>query len=78
MQKFNVVDMKSAMMPVIEAEFPSLPSYRLTDWETMLIMDAEPSSPYHNFLTNETRNHIKTNVLLYKKWRDSTGFIPNQ
>lgn len=75
MQKFNVTDMKSAMMPVTETEFHTLPAYRPIDWETMLLMDSDPMSPYHNFLTEETRRRIKTNVLLYKQWRDRTGFI---
>lgn len=68
--------MKSAMEPVQETDFPSLPAHRLTDWETILLMDGDPTSPFHNFLTEETRKRIKTNALLYKQWRDSTGFIP--
>ena len=76
MQKNNVVDMKSAMDPTPITDFKSLPAYRLSDWETILLMDADPNSTFHAFLSDESRKRIRANVLAYKQWRDRTGFVP--
>ena len=75
MQKNHVVDMKAAMDSTPVTDFRLLPAYRLTDWETILLMDADPASPFHSFLTEDSRRRIKANVIAYKQWRDRTGFI---